>query len=50
MKAKLIDSIPPSDWIYEIKFDGCRALALCGGSETQVLSRNKKDWAAVSRK
>ena len=38
MKAKLVDSMPPSgDWIYEIKFDGYRALALRGGSETRVL-------------
>ena len=25
------------DWIYEIKFDGYRALALRGGSETLML-------------
>src|SRR3984893_8444287 len=43
MKAKLVDSIPPGDWIYEIKFDGYRALALRGGNETRILSRNKKD-------
>jgi bifunctional non-homologous end joining protein LigD len=35
--------MPSGDWIYEIKFDGYRALALRGGSETRVLSRNKKD-------
>src|SRR3984957_14442338 len=43
MKAKLVDSIPPGDWIYEIKFDGYRALALRGGNETRLLSRNEKD-------
>jgi bifunctional non-homologous end joining protein LigD len=43
MKAQLVDSTRPGDWIYEIKFDGYRALALCGGSETRVLSRNQKD-------
>ena len=43
MKAKLIDSMPPGDWIYEIKFDGYRALALRGGNQAQVLSRNQKD-------
>jgi bifunctional non-homologous end joining protein LigD len=43
MKAKLVDSIRPGDWIYEIKFDGYRALALRGGNETRVLSRNEKD-------
>jgi bifunctional non-homologous end joining protein LigD len=43
MKAKLVGSMPSGDWIYEIKFDGYRALALRGGSETRVLSRNEKD-------
>jgi len=43
MKAKLVASRPAGDWIYEIKFDGYRALALRGGSETRVLSRNEKD-------
>src|ERR1700760_1305664 len=43
MKAQLVDSIRPGDWIYEIKFDGYRALALRGGSETRILSRNQKD-------
>jgi bifunctional non-homologous end joining protein LigD len=44
MKAKLVESMPSSGgWIYEIKFDGYRALALRGGSETSVLSRNQKD-------
>jgi bifunctional non-homologous end joining protein LigD len=22
MQAKLVDSVPPGDWLYEIKFDG----------------------------
>jgi bifunctional non-homologous end joining protein LigD len=39
MKAKLVDSIPPGDWIYEVKFDGYRALALRGGPEIKLLSR-----------
>jgi ATP-dependent DNA ligase len=43
MKAQLVDSIRPGDWLYEIKFDGYRALALRAGSETRVLSRNQKD-------
>jgi hypothetical protein len=43
MKAKLVDSMRVGDWIYEIKFDGYRALALRGGRETQILSRNQKD-------
>jgi bifunctional non-homologous end joining protein LigD len=44
MKAKLADAIPSGDWMYEIKFDGFRALALRGGSETRLLSRNEKDF------
>jgi bifunctional non-homologous end joining protein LigD len=43
MKAKLVESVPSGNWIYEIKFDGYRALALRGGSETRVLSRNQKN-------
>ena len=31
MNAKLVDSMRPGDWIYEVKFDGYRALALRGG-------------------
>jgi len=43
MQAMWVDSIRPGDWIYELKFDGYRALALRGGNETRILSRNKKD-------
>jgi bifunctional non-homologous end joining protein LigD len=43
MQAKLVDSRRPGGWIYEIKFDGYRALALRGGNETRILSRNQKD-------
>jgi bifunctional non-homologous end joining protein LigD len=43
MKAKLVDQMPSGKWIYEIKFDGFRALALRGGSESRLLSRNEKD-------
>jgi bifunctional non-homologous end joining protein LigD len=43
MKAQLVDSIRPGEWIYEIKSDGYRALALRGGSETRIFSRNQKD-------
>jgi bifunctional non-homologous end joining protein LigD len=43
MKAMLVNSMRPGDWLYEIKFDGYRALALRGGNETRILSRNEKD-------
>jgi len=44
MKARLAAHPPKGDWSYEIKFDGFRALALKGGSQVRLLSRNEKDF------
>jgi bifunctional non-homologous end joining protein LigD len=44
MKALLAESPPRGDWLYEIKFDGFRAIALKGGHEARLLSRNEKDF------
>ena len=38
-----VDSIRPGHWLYEIKFDSHRAIALRGGNQTRILSRNQKD-------
>lgn len=46
MKARLVAEPPPGDWIYEIKFDGWRALGLKGGARAALLSRNRKDFGA----
>src|SRR5690349_12407700 len=46
MKAKLVESPPPGAWIYEIKFDGFRAIALKQGKTVRLLSRNEKDLGA----
>jgi bifunctional non-homologous end joining protein LigD len=46
MKALLVDSPPPGEWLYEIKFDGFRALAFKDRTGTRLLSRNQKDFAA----
>lgn len=46
MKATLVAE-PPDDgqWIYELKFDGYRALALKSGDELRLLSLNEKDFS-----
>lgn len=44
MKAKLAGSPPAGNWVYEIKFDGWRALALKSGSQARLVSRNEKDF------
>ncbi len=44
MRAKLVESIPIGDWVYEIKFDGFRALGLRGSSEARLVSRNEKEF------
>ena len=45
MKARLAESSPHgNDWIYEIKFDGFRALAFKNGDDVRLLSRNEKDF------
>jgi bifunctional non-homologous end joining protein LigD len=45
MKARLV-SEPPAhgDWIYEIKFDGYRAMAFKDGDAVRLFSRNEKDF------
>ena len=42
MKALPVDKLPEGDWLYEIKFDGYRALAFKDGKGVRLVSRNKK--------
>src|SRR5262249_14284042 len=41
MKARLVEE-PPShgDWLYELKFDGIRAIAIKDGKKVSLISRN----------
>ena len=41
MNALRVGELPVGDWIYEMKFDGYRALAFKMGSEVRLLSRNR---------
>src|SRR2546423_214931 len=43
MKPKLVEHAPTTgDWLYELKFDGIRALAIKNGRTVQLISRNEK--------
>ncbi|WP_395748635.1 non-homologous end-joining DNA ligase [Prosthecobacter sp.] len=44
MKAKAVSTAPEEDgWIYEVKFDGFRALTIHEGGRTSLISRTEKD-------
>ncbi len=47
MKALLVEKLPKGpEWLYELKFDGVRALAIRHDSDLQLLSRAEKDLSA----
>ena len=44
MAARLVEKLPEgAEWLYELKFDGYRALILKDGTEVRIISRNQKD-------
>jgi bifunctional non-homologous end joining protein LigD len=47
MKARLAEKAPTAgDWMYELKFDGFRLLAIRKGKSVELKSRNKNDLSA----
>lgn len=45
MKAVSMDTAPKGSWLYEIKFDGIRAMAFKQGGKVRLLSRTNHDLA-----
>jgi bifunctional non-homologous end joining protein LigD len=44
MAAHLVDKLPEGpEWLYELKFDGYRALLIKDGADVRIVSRNQKD-------
>ena len=44
MKAKLVEKPPTTgDWLYELKFDGIRLVAIKNGEKVSILSRNQNE-------
>ncbi|MBV8282454.1 MAG: hypothetical protein JO347_10395 [Candidatus Eremiobacteraeota bacterium] len=44
MKALRVQELPVGDWLYELKFDGYRALAFKAGKEVRLISRNRTNF------
>lgn len=43
MKARIVEKAPPGKWLYEIKFDGFRAVACKHGGTVRLISRTNHD-------
>jgi DNA ligase D-like protein (predicted ligase) len=44
MMARLVERLPTGKWLYELKFDGYRALAFKTGQEVRLVSRNRVEF------
>ncbi|MEO8077612.1 MAG: ATP-dependent DNA ligase, partial [Acidobacteriota bacterium] len=48
MAARLVAALPErGEWLYEVKFDGYRALLIKDGDEIRIRSRSDKDMTAT---
>ena len=48
MAARVVDKLPDGEeWLYEVKFDGYRALIIKNGDRIEIRSRNDKDLTAA---
>jgi bifunctional non-homologous end joining protein LigD len=48
MKALLVPALPAGNWLYEMKYDGYRALAFKSGSDVQLVSRNQTSFKRLT--
>src|SRR5688500_14742808 len=50
MAAQVVKKLPEGDdWMYELKFDGYRALIIKDGQRVELRSRKNKDLTAMYR-
>ena len=50
MAAQVVKKLPEGDdWIYELKFDGYRALIIKDGQRVELRSRRNKDLTGMYR-
>jgi bifunctional non-homologous end joining protein LigD len=45
MLAVSVDRLPGGNWLYEMKFDGYRAIGVKSDKEVRILSRNRTDFS-----